>query len=112
MQTPCMPSFTQLSPAGQSDWLVQMTSPLQLLDVVHDIDVRLVAQQTSPDEHVCIPHFGPPVPPLLVPLDPPLLLVLPPFPPLLELVPWPLLLPPLLYPPLDELPYPPLLELP
>jgi hypothetical protein len=86
MHMPCMPSFTQLSPAGQSDWLVQMTTPLQLLDVVHDVAVRVV-QHTSPDEHVCVPHFGPPVAPLLLPLDPPLLPVLLPYPPLLELVP-------------------------
>jgi hypothetical protein len=106
MQTPCMPSFAQVSPGGQSAWLVQMTRPLQLLDAVHDEDVRLVAQQTSPEEHVCVPHFGPPDPPLLLPLDPPLLppVLLLPCPPLLELEPWPLLLPPLLYPPLDELP--------
>jgi hypothetical protein len=108
MQMPRMPSFAQVSPGGQSVWLAQMTRPLHALDAVHDADVRLVAQQTSPEEHVCIPHFGPPPlppePPLLLPLGPPLLLVLLPCPPLLELVPWPLLLPPLLYPPLDELP--------
>ena len=73
MQTPCMPSFAQVSPGGQSVWLAQMTRPLHALDAVHDAAVRLVAQQTSPEEHVCVPHFEPPPlppePPLLLPLD-------------------------------------------
>jgi hypothetical protein len=69
MQTPCMPSFAQVSPGGQSVWLVQMTRPLHALDAVHDADVRLVAQQTSPEEHVRVPHFGPP--PLPLPDDQP-----------------------------------------
>jgi hypothetical protein len=46
-----------------------MMRPLHEEDEVHE-GFRLLAQQTSPEAHVCVPHLGPPVPPLLLPLEP------------------------------------------
>jgi hypothetical protein len=88
-----MPNFKQVSPDGQSAPVEQITTPLHALAPVHVAPLRL-AQQTWPEAHVLVPHFGPPVPPLL--------LELPPKPLLLPLLPWPLLLP-LPEPPLPEL---------
>jgi hypothetical protein len=57
---------------------------MHALAPVHVVDVRPVAQQTCPEAHVFVPHFGPPpLPPLLLPL----LLELPPKPLLLPLLP-------------------------
>jgi hypothetical protein len=79
---PCAPNFKQVSPDGQSVCVEQITTPLHALAPVHVAPDRL-AQQTWPEAHVFVPHFGPPVPPLLLPL----LLELPPKPLLLPLLP-------------------------